>query len=99
MVHASFGANAANIFKLFKLLFSVQDPMVNVPSRKQANNHTVDHFFSHIIQFFTEVFAPGHSISPDKQYTSFQGHHEDKQRVKFKRAGDGFLIDVFGEDG
>ena len=43
LVHASFGSNAENIFKLFKLLFAVQYPMVNVPSRKRAPNHKFDH--------------------------------------------------------
>ena len=49
LVHASFGAKAANIFKLFKLLFAVQDPMVNFPSRKRAPNHKVYEFFSCLV--------------------------------------------------
>ena len=49
LVHALFGANATNIFKLFKFLFEVQDPMVNVTSIKRASNHKVDHLFSHLI--------------------------------------------------
>ena len=48
-VHALFGAKAANIFKLFKLLFDVQDPTVDVPSIKQAPNQKFDHLFSHLI--------------------------------------------------
>ena len=39
------------------------------------------------------------NLSYYKQYGGFQGHHEDKQRVTFKRARDGFLIDKFCEDG
>ena len=78
MVHASFGANAANIFKIFKVLFAVQYPMVNAPSRKQGPIHKVEHSFSHLIQVSTEAFEPGHNISSDEQDASFQRHREDK---------------------
>ena len=90
MVHALFGANAVNIFKLFKFFLTLQDPMVNVPSRKRAPNNKDDHFFSHLIQFSTEAFEPGRNISSDKQDTSFQWHHEDKQRATLNGAEDGF---------
>ena len=99
MVHASFGANAAKIFKLFKILFAIHDPMVNAPSRKWAPNHKVDHLFSHPIQVSTEEFELGCNLSSDEQDTSSQGYHGDKQRVTLKCAGDGFLIDALCEDG
>ena len=73
--------------------------MVNVPSRSQAPNHKYDHFFSHLIQIYTKALEPGCIISSDKQDTSLQIHHEDKERVTFKRAGDGFFIDENCEDG
>ena len=72
LVHASFGANAENILKLFKILFAVQDSMVNVPLRKQTPNHKVEHFFSRLIQVSTEAFEPGRNLSFDKKYASFQ---------------------------
>ena len=77
-VHALFGANATNIFKLLKKLFEVQDPMVNVTSRKQAPNHKVDHSFSHLIQVSNEEFETDCNLSSDRQDASFQVHHEDK---------------------
>ena len=75
MVHALFGANDANIFKLFKILSVVQDPMVNFPSRNQAPNHKIDRLFSHIVQFSTEEFRPGHNLSSDKKDAIFQVHN------------------------
>ena len=73
--------------------------MVNVTSRKRAQNHKVDHLFSHIIQVSAEVFEPVCNISSGKQDVIFQGHHEDKHQVTFKCAGDGFLIDELCEYG
>ena len=67
LVHALFGANSTKIIKLFKFLFVVQDPMVNVPSRKRASNHKVDRFFSHLIQVSTEAFELGRNLSSDKK--------------------------------
>ena len=99
MVHALFGVKAANIFKLFKLLFAVQDPTVDVPSRNQAPNQKVDHFFSQLIQVSTETFEPGLNISSDKKYASLQVHNEDKRRLTFKHKGYGFLIYAVCEDG
>ena len=71
LVHASFDANAAKIIKLFKLLFAVQDTMVNVPSRKRAPNHRVNHLFYHLIKVSTKSFEPGRNISSDEQDESF----------------------------
>ena len=73
--------------------------MVHATSRKQAPNHEVDYLFSCLIQVSTNSFELGHNISSDKKYASFQGHNEEKYRVTFKRAGDGFLIDAGCEDG
>ena len=99
LVHISFGANAANIFKLFKKLFVVQYPMVHIPSRKQAPNHKVDHLFSCLIQVSAKTFELCCNISSDKQDAIFQGHIKDKHRVTFKRVGDGFLIAAVFKDG
>ena len=71
LVHASFGAKYANIFKLFKLLFAVHDPMVNLPSRNRAPNHEVENLFSHLIQVFTEGFELGSNLSSDEEDASF----------------------------
>ena len=99
LVCASFGENAMKRYKLFKLLFAIQDPMIPVPSQKHAPNHKVDHFFSHLLNVSSDAFSLGRNLSSDEQDASFQGRHEDKARVTFKRAGDGFLIDAICEDG
>ena len=87
------------IFSNYSDFFAVQDLMVNVTSINQAPNHKVDHIFSHLIQVSTEVFDPGSNISSYNQYTSFQGHHANKQCIKFKHTGDVFLIDAVLGDG
>ena len=94
-----FGENAANIFKLFKLLFELQGPSVKFLSRKRAPNHKVEHLFSHIIQVSNEAFEPGCNISSDEQDEILQGHHEDKHRITFKHVGYGFFIDALCENG
>ena len=99
MEHASFGTSAANIFKLLNILFWVQGPTMNVPSRKRAPNHKVDPLFYHLIQFSTDTFQLGCNLSSDKQDTSFKVHHEYKQPVTFKHAGYGFLMYALFEDG
>ena len=42
------------------------------------------------------------SISVDEMDTGFQGWHKNKQRVNYKKVGDGFLVDdmcAFGSKG
>ena len=34
-----------------------------------------------------------------EQTVGFKGNHADKQRISYKREGDGFLIDTLCEDG
>ena len=94
MVHASFCAKSANVFKPFIILFAVRYPIVNYNSRNRAPNHKVEHLFSNIIQVSTEAFEPGRNISYDEQDTILLVYHEDKHRVTLKCAGDGFLIDA-----
>ena len=67
--------------------------------KKQAPKHKADYFFSRIIQVSINALEPGSNLSFDDQDANFQLHQEDKQRVTFKRAGDGFLIDAVCEDG
>ena len=80
-------------------LFAVQDPMVPIPSRKKAPNHKVDHMFAHMLRVFSDSYDVGKDISGDEQDAPFQGKHQDKQRVTYKKAGDGFMIDSLCEHG
>ena len=99
LCHNSFGKNAERRHKEFKNLFAVQDPMLPIPPRHLSPNFKVDHFFSHILKVSSDAFEAGKHLSADEQDASFQGRHEDKQRVTYKKAGDGFLIDSICEDG
>ena len=95
----AFGENAELRHREFKCFFSIQDPLVATPSRKTHPNHKVDHFFQHINKFSHESWELGSSFACDEQDIAFQGRHKDKQTIKFKKAGDGFLFDSLAEDG
>ena len=73
--------------------------MLNIPSRKLAPNQQVNHFFLHILKISTGAFEPGANLSSAEQDASFQEMHEDKSRVNFKQAGDGFSVDSVCESG
>ena len=99
VISNAFGVNAAERHKQFKFLFACQDPMIPVPDRKKAPNHKVDDFFAHMLKVFSDSYDVGKDISCDEQDSPFQGKHQDKQQVNFKKARDGFMIDSLCEDG
>jgi len=41
----------------------------------------------------------GSHLSGDEQTIGFKGNHADKQRINYKKEGDGFLADAIAEDG
>ena len=41
----------------------------------------------------------GRDISCDEQTIGFKGNHSDKQRISYKKEGDGFLADAILQDG
>lgn len=98
-VNRAFGKIGVTRHKQFKYLFACQDPLVLIPDRKTAPNHKVDHFFSHMLEVFSDSYDVGKDISGVEQDSPFQGKHQDKQRVNYKKAGDGFMIDSICEDG
>lgn len=66
--------------------------MLPLPSRRLAPNHKIVQFVSHLLTVFPAAYKPGRDISSDDQDASFQGRHEVKQRVTYKRVGDGSLV-------
>ena len=96
---AVFGRNAARRLKEFRALFAIQDPMAPLPPRKIAPNHKVDPFLLHMLKLFANCWECSPYIAGNKQDAGFKGRHPDKQRVTFKKEGDGFLIDTLCNDG
>ena len=46
-----------------------------------------------------EAWDVGSHLSCDEQTIGFKGNHADKQRISYKKEGDGFLADAIAEDG
>jgi hypothetical protein len=105
MLHGSdlcfdvFGKNAGKRHKHFKAFFACQDPMLPTPSRKTHPNHKVDNFLSHVNRVSMEAWDMGRSVSCDEQTIGFQGRHQDKPRISYKKEGDGFQADCICENG
>ena len=52
-----------------------------------------------MLAFFADCWAVGPTISGDEQVVGMKGKHPDKQRVRYKEEGDGFIIDALCDDG
>ena len=52
--------------------------MLSTPSRKQAPDHKIDHFFAHILKTFPAAYEPGKYLSSDEQDASSQGQYPNK---------------------
>lgn len=101
-IFRAFGANTTRAIrrhKMFKAFFTSVNPMDTPPDRSKAPNHKIQPLLNHIIQISKEAVYLGRSISIDEQTVGFTGNHEDKQRIKYKREGDGFLADCICSDG
>ena len=85
--------------KEFKDFFSETNPIVPTPSTTKHPNSNIDPCLKHIIQVSKECMFSGRDISCDEQDIGFQGQHKNKQRVTFKKVGDGFLPDAIFSDG
>ena len=46
-----------------------------------------------------EAIFLGQILSVDEQTIGFQSNHRDKQRITYKKEGDGFLADCICADG
>jgi hypothetical protein len=67
--------------------------------KKTHPNHKIDNFLGHINRVSMEAWDLGKHISCDEQTIGFQGRHQDKQRISYKKEGDGFQADCICENG
>ena len=99
-VNTSFGGKSTvsrTRHRHFKKYFVSQDPMKPVP--KQEDAPKVQPLLSHMMQVSKEAFHIGRDLSCDEQTIGFQGNHKDKQRITYKKEGDGFLADCICTQG
>jgi hypothetical protein len=94
-----FGSNSVRRLKHFKAFFSVQNPLIQPPSRKTNPNFKVDHFLTWIRTVGMTAWSLGETFSIDEQTIGFQGKHQDKLRITYKKEGDGFQCDALCQDG
>ena len=94
-----FGENGSTRHKEFKAFFAAVDPIKPTPPTTSHPNWKVDPCLKHMMRVSKECICLGESISVDEQDIGFQGRHQDKQRIKYKKVGDGFLVDALCADG
>ena len=94
-----FGSNATTRHKEFKVFFSATNPLIPTPPTTTHPNWKIDPVLKHMMRVSKEAMILGKSISIDEQDIGFQGQHKDKQRISYKRVGDGFLVDALCADG
>ena len=83
----------------FKAFFCSVNPMLNVLSQDTHPNWKIHPFLKHILNVSKEAVFLGRNLSCNEQTVAFQGNHKDKQRITYKREGDGFLADCICSDG
>lgn len=101
-IHAAFEYQAAKAtlhHRHFKAFFAVQDPNEIVPSKETHPNHKVEPVLKQIESVSMKAMHIGRNGSIDEQTIGFQGNHQDKQRITYKKEGDGFLVDAICFDG
>ena len=86
-------------FKHFKAFFACQDPTLAIPPKKEHGNWFVKPFVDWINYIGPLAWLFGANGSVDKQTIAFKGRSGMKQRIKFKRASDGFMCDALCESG
>jgi hypothetical protein len=85
--------------KIFRAYFGMQDPDKPVPERKSSPLFKVLPIIKQIRKIGPVAWDCGKNIAVDEQTISMKGHHADKIRITFKRAGDGFMCDALCDDG
>jgi hypothetical protein len=95
----SFGPKAERRHKHFRCFFTCQNPLLEVPSTKTHPNHKVDPFLLWMQTVSIDAWDFGEFGSCDEQCIGFTGNHKDKQRINYKKEGDGFLADSICKEG
>ena len=101
-IHKVFGGQTGRSIrrhKHFKCFFASVNPNVPTPSRETNPNFKVEPIIKHKIKISKRAVFLGANLSCDEQTIGFQGKHKDKQRITYKREGDGFLADCICSDG
>jgi hypothetical protein len=73
--------------------------MLPTPSRKTHLNHKIDIFLGHTNCVSMAAWDMGKHVSCNEQTIGFQGQHQDKQRINYKKEGDGFQADCICKNG
>jgi hypothetical protein len=94
-----FGSNSVRRLKHFQTFFSVQNPLILPPSRKTNTNFKVDPFLTWIWAVGVTAWSLGRTFSIDEQTIGFQGKHQDKQGITYKKEGDRFQCNALCQDG
>ncbi len=94
-----FGVSAETRHKQWKALVTLQCSKKPVPPKSTHPNFKVDPFLVHMQKASMEAWDCGPSLSGDEQTVGFKGNHADKQRINYKREGDGFLTDAICDKG
>jgi hypothetical protein len=85
--------------KIFRAYFGMQDPDKPVPERKSSPLFKVLPIIKLIRKISPLAWDCGKNVAVDEQTISMTGHHADKMRITYKRAGDGFQCDAICDDG
>ena len=99
LCHSVFGKSGTTRHKQFKAFFITTNPLQSTPPTSTHPNWKIDPCLKHMMRVSQECVCLGQNISVDEQDIGFQGQHRDKQRINYKKVGDGFLLDALSSDG
>ena len=102
LVHRVFGGKssmAVRRHKHFKAFFACVDPLIPTPSRDTHPNWKIHPLLKHMNNVSMKAVHLGRDLSCDEQTVGFQGSHRDKQRITYKKEGDGFMADCICSNG
>ena len=85
-----FGRAGMTRHKEFKTFFGCVSPLLLTPPSTYHPNWKLDPLLKHMMQVAKDGIHIGQSISVDEMDISFQNRHKDKQRVTYKKGGNGF---------